>query len=99
MPGEIPYVATKGALQQLTASLAKWFAPQLVTVNCIDPGPVNTGYADEALLRRGEGGIPFGRWGRPQDTANLVEWIVTDAGAGMTGQTLVSDGGSPLGWT
>jgi NAD(P)-dependent dehydrogenase (short-subunit alcohol dehydrogenase family) len=89
-----PYVATKGALQQLTASLAKWFAPQHVTVNCIDPGPVDTGYADQDLLRRGNQGIALGRWGRPQDTANLVEWVVGDAGGWVTGQTLVSDGGS-----
>jgi 3-oxoacyl-[acyl-carrier protein] reductase len=99
MPCEIPYVATKGALQQLTASLAKWFAPRRVTVNCIDPGPVQTGYADPELLRQGDQGIPLGRWGRPQDTANLVEWVVGEAGRWMTGQTLVSDGGSSLGWT
>lgn len=99
MPDEIPYIATKGALQQLTASVAKWFAPHRVTVNCINPGPVNTGYADNDLLRQGNQGIPLGRWGRPQDTANLVEWVVSDAGEWMTGQTLVSDGGSSLGWT
>jgi 3-oxoacyl-[acyl-carrier protein] reductase len=99
MPDQLPYVATKGALQQLTASLAKWFAPQRVTVNCINPGPVDTGYADQALLRRGNQGIPLGRWGRPHDTANLVEWIVGDTGEWMTGQTLVSDGGSSLGWS
>jgi len=50
MPGEIPYIATKGALQQLTASLALWFTPQRVTVNCVDPGPVDTGYASNDLL-------------------------------------------------
>ena len=96
MPDEIPYIATKGALQQLTASLAKWFAAHQVTVNCVNPGPVDTGYADEELLRRGATSIPLGRWGRPEDTANLVEWLVTDAGGWMTGQTLVSDGGASL---
>ncbi len=99
MPDEIPYVATKGALQQLTASLAKWFAPHRVTVNCVDPGPVDTGYADAELRRLGEEGIPLGRWGQPEDTADLVEWLVADTGAWMTGQTLVSDGGSSLGWS
>lgn len=99
MPDELPYVASKGALQQLTASLAKWFAPHRVTVNCLDPGPVDTGYADEELRRRGNEGIPLGRWGRPEDTADLVEWLVADTGGWMTGQTLVSDGGSSLGWS
>ena len=98
MPGEIPYIATKGALQQLTASLAKWFAPRRVTVNCINPGPVDTGYADEDLLRRGSQEIALGRWGRPHDTANLVEWVVGDTGEWMTGQTLVDDGGASIGW-
>jgi NAD(P)-dependent dehydrogenase (short-subunit alcohol dehydrogenase family) len=60
---------------------------------------IRQGHADEGLLRGGNQGIPLGRWGRPQDTANLVEWVVGDAGAWMTGQTLVSDGGSSLGWT
>lgn len=97
MPGEIPYIATKGALQQLTASLALWFAPQRVTVNCVDPGPVDTGYASNDLLEQGNQQIPFGRWGRPRDTADLVEWLASDAGGWMTGQTMVSDGGAFLG--
>jgi 3-oxoacyl-[acyl-carrier protein] reductase len=97
MPGEIPYIATKGALQQLTASLALWFAPQRVTVNCVDPGPVDTGYASNDLLEQGNQQIPFGRWGRPRDTADLVEWLASDAGGWMTGQTIVSDGGAFLG--
>lgn len=59
--------------------------------------PASAGASD--LLRRGNEGIPLGRWGRPRDTANLVEWVVGDAGGWVTGQTLVSDGGSSLGWT
>jgi len=93
MPGELPYVVTKGALQQVTATLANELAPSGFTVNCLDPGPVDTGYADEesrALVARR---MPFGRWGRPSDTAELIAWLVSDAGGWVTGQTLVSDGG------
>jgi 3-oxoacyl-[acyl-carrier protein] reductase len=97
MPEEIPYIATKGALQQVTASLASEFAPSRVTVNCVNPGPVDTGYADPELAARVQSAVPLGRWGQPADTANLVEWLVSDSGAWMTGQTLVSDGGAALG--
>ncbi|HEY3262605.1 MAG TPA: SDR family oxidoreductase [Pseudonocardiaceae bacterium] len=93
MPGELPYVVTKGALQQVTATLANELAPLAITVNCINPGPVDTGYADEAGRRAVAARMPFGRWGRPEDTANLIVWLVSDAGGWITGQTLVSDGG------
>lgn len=93
MPGELPYVVTKGALQQVTGSLAAELAPRRITVNCVNPGPVDTGYADDesrALVARR---MPFGRWGQPDDTAELIAWLVSDASGWITGQTLVSDGG------
>lgn len=93
MPGELPYVVTKGALQQVTATLANELAPSRITVNCVDPGPVDTGYADEASRAAVAQRMPFGRWGRPEDTAELIAWLVSDAGGWTTGQTLVSDGG------
>jgi 3-oxoacyl-[acyl-carrier protein] reductase len=93
MPGELPYVVTKGALQQVTATLANELAPSNITVNCINPGPVDTGYADDGSREFVARRMPFGRWGRPEDTAELVAWLVSDAGAWITGQTLVSDGG------
>ncbi|SHE51456.1 SDR family oxidoreductase [Streptoalloteichus hindustanus] len=96
MPNELPYAASKGALQQLTASLAAEFAPRGVTVNCVNPGPVDTGYADEALHDWVSRRMPFGRWGRPDDVADLVEWLVSDAAAWMTGRTLDHDGGWSL---
>ena len=48
MPGELAYVASKGAVHQLTATLAVELAPRGVTVNCVDPGPTDTGWADDA---------------------------------------------------
>ena len=93
MPGQLPYVATKGALQQVTGTLANELAPSGITVNCVNPGPVDTGYADEASREVVAGRMPFGRWGRPEDTAELIAWLVGDGGGWITGQTLVSDGG------
>ncbi|NGN67323.1 SDR family oxidoreductase [Streptomyces sp. A7024] len=99
MQGEIPYVTTKGALQQITKSLAMELSARRVTVNCIDPGPVNTGYAEPGgeLYEFVASKMPFKRWGEPDDVANLVEWLARDEGGWMTGQTLSNDGGWQLG--
>ncbi|MCP2259419.1 3-oxoacyl-[acyl-carrier protein] reductase [Streptoalloteichus tenebrarius] len=96
MPGELPYAVSKGALHQLTLSLAAEFAPRGVTVNCVNPGPVDTGYADEATYQWVRERMPFGRWGRPDDVADLVGWLVSDAVAWMTGRILDHDGGWSL---
>ncbi|HEY0813849.1 MAG TPA: SDR family oxidoreductase [Pseudonocardia sp.] len=95
MPGELPYIASKGALHQLTASLAAHLAPRGITVNCVDPGATDTGYADadaHAAVRALE---PMGRWGEPDDAARLIAWLTSDAGRWVTGQVIVSNGGGP----
>ena len=93
MPGELPYVASKGALHQLTASLAVPLVARGTTVNCVDPGPNDTGYADEGLRAAVAAQHPAGRWGRPEDTARLVAWLVSDEADWVTGQVIGSDGG------
>ena len=93
MPGELPYIASKAVLQQLTASLAVELAPRRITVNCVNPGPNDTGYATGDLRRRVEQAIPAGRWGRPEDAARLVAWLLSDESEWVTGQTIASDGG------
>jgi 3-oxoacyl-[acyl-carrier protein] reductase len=93
MPEELPYIASKAVVQQLTASLAVELAPRRITVNCIDPGPNDTGYAGEELHRRVEEAMPAGRWGQPQDAARLVAWLCSDEADWVTGQTIASDGG------
>jgi len=49
--------------------------------------------ATDGMAVLATGWTPMGRWGRPQDTAELVSWLVSEAGGWVTGQTLVSDGG------
>lgn len=93
MPDELPYIATKAALHQLTRSLAVHLAPRGITVNCVNPGPNDTGYLDAAAVAQLAARIPGGRWGAPADTARLVAWLVSDEAEWVTGQVIASDGG------
>lgn len=97
MPEELPYIAGKGALHQLTASLAAHLAPRGILVNTINPGPADTGWATpeqhaEALER-----MPMRRWGEPADAARLIAWLATDDARWIVGQVIDSDGGFSLG--
>ena len=85
---------SKAAPQGVTATLAAALAPQGATVNCINPGPNDTGYATEADKTTVRTRMPLApRWGRPGDTADLVSWLVSDEAGWITGQTIDSDGG------
>ncbi len=96
MAGEIAYAVSKGALHQMTASLADALADAGITVNCINPGPVDTGYLEGAAHDRVARTFPGGRWGTPGDVANLVAWLLCDEGGWITGQVINSDGGFNL---
>ncbi|MGV9325691.1 SDR family oxidoreductase [Streptosporangium sandarakinum] len=96
MPTELPYIATKGAVQQLTMSLAAPLSARGVTVNCVNPGPVDTGYASPEDREWLSGRHPRGRWGTAEETAGLVRWLAGDEASWITGQTIVSDGGWSL---
>ena len=93
MPGELAYAASKGALVEVTASLADTLADRGVTVNTINPGPTDTGYVDQATRERVATMFPAGRWGAPADAARLVAWLCTDDAAWVTGQVVNSEGG------
>lgn len=93
MPAELPYLASKAALHELTASLAVHLMPRGVTVNCVNPGPNDTGYADDEA-RAAVGDLnPGGRWSTPADTVRLVCWLRCDDADWVSGQTIASDGG------
>ena len=97
MPGEVAYAASKGALASITQTLADQLAGRGITLNTVNPGPVDTGYAafadqpdvHEAVRRH----FPQGRWGTPDDPARLIAWLVTDEAAWITGQVINSEGG------
>ncbi|WP_086868219.1 SDR family oxidoreductase [Streptomyces viridochromogenes] len=93
MPGEIAYALQKGALASITRSLAAPLAARGITVNTVNPGPVDTGYltgdAYDAVAAR----FPAGRWGRPDDPARLIAWLTTDEAGWITGEVINSEGG------
>lgn len=93
MPEELAYGLAKGALASATRSLATTFAAAGVTVNTVNPGPVDTGYADGALGERVARGFPGGQWGAPDDPARLIAWLATDEAGWITGQVINSEGG------
>jgi 3-oxoacyl-[acyl-carrier protein] reductase len=93
MDGEIAYAVSKGALHQMTSSIDHALAARRIVANCINPGPVDTGYAPPDLHRRIASMFPDGRWGTPTDVANLVAFLVSDEGAWIRGQVIDSEGG------
>lgn len=93
MPSEIPYAATKGALQQVTATLADALAERDITVNCLNPGPTDTGWAtpdQDAFVARH---MPRGRWNTPEEAADVVALLLAPEAATITGQVLDAEGG------
>jgi len=93
MPGELPYAISKGAVHQMTPSLADALADRAITVNAVNPGPVDTGWPSAELRERLRPAFPGGRWGRPEDIAAIVGWLVSEDSAWMTGQVIDAEGG------
>ncbi|RJQ81850.1 SDR family oxidoreductase [Pseudonocardiaceae bacterium YIM PH 21723] len=93
MNGEIPYTISKGAIHQMTLTLSDALADRGITVNAVNPGPVDTGWADEALTASVGRALPAGRWGRPGDIAPLVRWLASAESQWITGQVINAEGG------
>ena len=93
MPDEMAYALAKGALASATRSLATSLADLAVTVNCVNPGPVDTGYLDGEPYAEIAAMFPAGRWGMPDDPARLIAWLATDEAEWVTGQVIDSEGG------
>ena len=92
--GSSVYAMTKAAVAQLVRGAALDFAPRRITVNNVQPGPVDTdmtaGLADYLQPR-----LPLGRMGRPGEIAGLVAWLAGPDAGYMSGASLTIDGG----WT
>ncbi|MET2718165.1 SDR family oxidoreductase [Streptomyces harbinensis] len=93
MPGQIPYALSKGALASITRSLATDLAARRITVNAVNPGPVDTGYLTGEHHAVIAGLFPGGRWGTPEDAARLITWLASDDAGWVTGEVINSEGG------
>jgi 3-oxoacyl-[acyl-carrier protein] reductase len=95
--GNLPYGATKGALDRLVLAAAHELGDRGLRANVINPGPVDTGWMDDGIRASGLASQPLGRLGTPTDVANLVRFLLSPAGGWINGQLLFSNGGFPKG--
>ncbi|MGY1840691.1 MULTISPECIES: SDR family oxidoreductase [unclassified Modestobacter] len=93
MADELPYAVSKGAVQQMTLSLADELADREITVNCVNPGPTDTGWAGPALADEVARSMPRGRWNTPAEAAAVVTWLTGPDARSVTGQTIDAEGG------
>lgn len=98
MPTNAPYCASKGGLRMLMRTIAVELAPHQITVNNIGPGAIFTPIDkdvenDTELNNRILAEIPLGRWGKPEEVAQLAMYLASDAAAYVTGSTFFIDGG------
>jgi len=94
--GQGNYAASKGGVIAFTKAMAKELAPRNIRVNAVAPGFIETRMTaalPEETKRRMLEAIPLGRFGSPQDVANVVLFLASDAAAYMTGQVLTISGG------
>lgn len=99
IPGQSVYSATKGAVNALTATLAKELAPYGIRVNAVAPGFVETEMLDHIPQEQKEAylkAVPMGRFATPQEVADAVCTLCRPELSYLTGQTLILDGGLSL---
>ncbi|OMG12315.1 SDR family oxidoreductase [Actinomyces naeslundii] len=93
LPGEIAYAAAKAAIAGVTLTISEELIDAGITVNTVNPGPVDTGYLTEEIRQATAAMFPQGRWGEPDDAARLITWLLTDEARWITGQVISSEGG------
>lgn len=95
-PGQTNYAAAKAGMVGFSKSMAREVASRNITVNVVAPGFIDTDMTRELSEEQREvlmRDIPLGRLGAPQDIAEAVAYLASDAGAYLTGQTLHVNGG------
>ncbi len=99
IPDQVPYVVSKGAVNQLTRVMAMSLAAHGIRVNAIGPGTIGTELARKAVMgsdaarHKLMSRTPLKRLGEPAEVANVALFLMGSEGSYFTGQTLYPDGG------
>lgn len=93
MPGQTNYSAAKGAIISATKALAQEVAKRKVTVNAVAPGFISTDMTSDLDEKELSKLIPLGRFGRPEEVANVVGFLVSSEADYITGQCIQVNGG------
>jgi 3-oxoacyl-[acyl-carrier protein] reductase len=89
----LPYGASKGALDRIVIAAARELGPQGIRANVLNPGPVDTGWMDDETREGLARHQPGGRLGTPADVAGTVAFLLSPAGRWVSGQLIKADGG------
>jgi NAD(P)-dependent dehydrogenase (short-subunit alcohol dehydrogenase family) len=99
IPNQVPYVISKGGVNQLTKVMSVSLAPHGIRVNAIGPGTIATELARKAVMgspaaeRTIMSRTPLGRLGEPTEVATVAAFLASDDASYLSGQTIYPDGG------
>jgi 3-oxoacyl-[acyl-carrier protein] reductase len=94
--GQITYGASKATIEAFTRSIAMEVGKYGITVNCVSPGPTQTGWIDDKLEETCKQIIPLGKLIQPQDIADTILFLASKRAAMLTGQVIKVSGGHAL---